>query len=176
MTFSTRHHGPLARVARLAVAASELLAIAAVLALFVVVAFNILARSVFDASGAQINLMIPGAVELASYALLIAVFAALPAGLENGLIRVDVLTGLLPRGVHRVLDRFWFVILFAFAATLAWLFANQVLETWEQGEVTQDWGVPMWAIYVVVTIECVAFAIVSLAEVFDPIVKEAELG
>lgn len=176
MTFSSRHTGVFSRVARLAVLGCEVLAIAAILSLFAVVAVNILTRAVFDATGAQINLMIPGAVELASYALLIAVFAALPAGLEKGLIRVDVLTGLMPVQVQSLLNRFWFVVLFLFAGTLAWLFAEQVLVTHAQGEVTQDWGVPLWTIYLVITLECVAFAVVAFSEVLDPVISNAELS
>ncbi|WP_346891571.1 TRAP transporter small permease [uncultured Roseibium sp.] len=176
MSFSARHKGFLSRVARGAVLGCEAVAITAILGLFLVVAVNIFMRALFDASGSEINLMIPGAVELASYALLIAVFAALPAGLENGLIRVDVLTGLMPDALQSFLNRFWFVVLFLFALSLAWLFADQVMVTREQGEVTQDWGIPLWIIYLVITLECIAFAIVSLAEVIDPVISAAELG
>lgn len=152
------------------------LASTAILGLFAVVAINILMRALFDASGTQINLMIPGAVELAKYALLIAVFASLPAALENGLIRVDVLTGMMPKALRQALDRFWYLVLFLFAAALAWLFAGQVAETYERGEITQDWGMPLWIFYAVITVECAAFALVSLAVTVKPAILKPEMA
>ena len=171
MSLSPAPEGVVARVARATARTCELLAVLAILSLFFVVAFNVLARAVFDASGTSINLMIPGAIELASYMLLIAVFAALPAGIERGLIRVDVLMVLMPGGLERLLTRFWFLVLLVLALTLAWLFADQVGVSYAQGEVTQDLRVPMWILHLVVTLECAAFAIVSLAEVINPVVS-----
>lgn len=146
----------------------ELVAITAILGLFGVVAINIFMRALFDASAAQINLMIPGAVELASYALLIAVFASLPAALERSLIKVDVLTGSMPRSVQNLLERFWFVVLFLFAAALAWLFAGEASVMLARGDVTQDWSIPLWILYAVITLECSAFAAVSFAIAVKP--------
>ena len=174
MRVSPRRSGLLFRVARKAVFACEAIAITAILSLFFVVAVNILMRGVFDATGSAVNLMIPGAIELASHALLVAVFAALPAGLENGLIRVDVLTGSMPDGVRTLLDRFWFLVLFLFALALVRLFAEQALVTYAQGEVTQDWGIPLWVIYLVICLECCAFSLVSLAKFLDPATSDPE--
>ena len=176
MRFSARHSGFLSKVAQTAICGCQTIAITAILGLFFVVAVNIFMRAVFDATGSQVNLMIPGTIELASYALLIAVFAALPAGVENGMIRVDVLTGLMPDGVQTLLNRLWFFVLFVFALALVWLFGNQVLVTRAQAEVSQDWGIPLWVIYLVICLECFAFSLVSLAKFFNPIINNPELG
>ncbi|TYC64287.1 TRAP transporter small permease [Rhodobacterales bacterium] len=174
MSRSAHHHDLMSRVVSVTTRACEVVASTAILGLFGVVAINILMRALFDASGAEINLMIPGAVELAKYALLIAVFAALPAALENGLIRVDVLTGLMSRRSQALIDRFWFLALFLFVAALVWLFAAQGVETWERGEVTQDWGIPLWIFYMVIAVECAAFAVVSLAVTLNPALIKSE--
>lgn len=174
MRFSARHSGFLSNVAKIAVCGCQAIAITAILGLFFVVAVNIFMRAVFDATGSQVNLMIPGTIELASYALLIAVFAALPAGLENGMIRVDVLTGLMPDRIQIRLNRLWFFVLSVFALALVWLFGDQVLMTRAQQEVSQDWGIPLWVIYLVICLECFAFSLVSLAKFFNPVVNNPE--
>lgn len=176
MRFSALHSGFLSKAAKIAVCGCQAIAITAILGLFFVVAVNIFMRAVFDATGSAVNLMIPGTIELASYALLIAVFAALPAGLENGMIRVDVLTGLMPDGVQTGLNRLWFFVLFIFALALVWLFGDQVLMTRAEGEVSQDWGIPLWVIYLVICLECCAFSLVSLAKFFNPVINNPELG
>ena len=176
MRFSARHSGFLPKVAQTAICGCRAIAITAILGLFFVVAVNIFMRAVFDATGSQVNLMIPGTIELAGYALLIAVFAALPAGLENGMIRVDMLTGLMPDGVQTLLNRLWFFVLFVFALALVWLFGDQVLVTYAHGEVSQDWGIPLWVIYLVICLECFAFSLVSLAKFFNPVINNPELG
>ncbi|MEP4034048.1 TRAP transporter small permease [Roseibium polysiphoniae] len=174
MSNSAHQSSLTSQVANVTSRGCEVIAITAILSLFIVVAVNILMRVVFDVSGTQINLMIPGAIELASYALLIAVFASLPAALEKGLIRVDVLTVMMPKGLSEALDRFWYLVLFLFAAALAWLFTGQVAETFERGEVTQDWAVPLWIPYLIITMECVAFAVVSCAIAVNPAVIKPE--
>ena len=176
MRFSALHSGFLSKAARIAVCGCRAIAITAILGLFFVVAVNIFMRALFDATGSAVNLMIPGTIELASYALLIAVFAALPAGLENGMIRVDVLTGLMPAGVQTGLNRLWFFVLFIFALALVWLFGEQVLMTRAQGEVSQDWAIPLWVIYLVICLECFAFSLVALAKFFNPVINNPELS
>ena len=175
MRFSALHSGFLFKAARIAVCGCQAIAITAILGLFFVIAINIFMRALFDVTGAQVNLMIPGTIELASYALLIAVFAALPAGLENGMVRVDVLTGLMPEGVQTLLNRLWFFILFVFALALVWLFGEQVLVTRAHGEVSQDWGIPLWVIYLIICLECFAFSLVALAKFFNPVINNPEL-
>ena len=69
----------------------DTVALIALALLFGVVAVNVLGRALFDATGQSLNLMIPGAIELSRYALMVLVFASLPRASEAGMVRVDLL-------------------------------------------------------------------------------------
>ncbi len=155
-------------VPRLAVNLCERIAFAAVLFLFAVVAANVVARAIFDATNASVNLMIPGAIELASYTLLIAVFAAFPVSLKHGMVRVDVLVGHLPRVVRRELNRLWSLLTLGLAVALALLFWHEMQAVRAQGDITQDLRLPLWPVYGVLTIECAVLALAALAEILVP--------
>lgn len=167
--------GPILRIAGVTAAACKWLAVIAIFLMFAVVALNILMRALFDATGGAVNLLFQGGFELSRYALLIAVFAALPASIANGLIKVDVLTAWLPPLVQRLLARFWFLLLLVFAAVLTWLFGLQIGETWRAGETSQDLGIPIWLFYLIITLECACFVIVALAETLYAEPAQAEM-
>ncbi|MEM1386639.1 MAG: TRAP transporter small permease [Pseudomonadota bacterium] len=137
------------------------LAVAAILALLAVVAINIVARALFDASGGTIALMIPGAIELAQYLLMIAVFAAIPASLQSGMLRVDLVSRHLPPPLNAALDRLWLVLLITVALVLMIRFGGEALTIWERGDVTQDLRVPLWLFYGVACLECLALALLA---------------
>ncbi|MBB4304951.1 TRAP-type C4-dicarboxylate transport system permease small subunit [Rhodobium orientis] len=157
-----------AAVPRLAVKATELIAFAAVLGLFFVVAFNVVGRAVFDLTDGAINPMIPGAIELASYTLLIAVFAAFPVSLKHGMVRVDVLVGRFPLIVRRGLNRFWSLITLAVAIALVRLFFDEIATTYARGDITQVLRLPLWPVYVALTAECAVLALAALSELVAP--------
>lgn len=122
----------------------DAVAAAALAVLLAVVAVNIAARAVFDASGQAVNLMIPGAIELSRYALMVLVFAALPRAAEVGLVRVDLLIERLPPALRRALERFWALGTAAFGGAAGWLLIEKAALEAERGDVTQDLGIPMW--------------------------------
>lgn len=120
------------------------IATAALVVLLGVVAVNVAARALFDATGQAVNLMIPGAIELSRYALMVLVFAALPRAAEAGMVRVDLVIERLPTGLRAGLERLWAIGTAVFGASAAWLLlAGAWLEA-GRGYVTQDLEIPMW--------------------------------
>lgn len=122
----------------------DAVAAAALAVLLAVVAVNVVGRALFDASGQAVNLMIPGAIELSRYALMVLVFAALPRAAEAGMVRVDLLIERLPRGLRGPLERLWALGTAAFGGAAGWLLIEKALLEARRGDVTQDLGIPMW--------------------------------
>lgn len=122
----------------------DAVASAALAVLLGVVAVNIAARSLFDASGHAIDLMIPGAIELSRYALMVLIFAALPRAAEAGMVRVDLLIECLPRPLRGALERLWHLAIAAFGGAAAWLLIAEAWLEAGRGDLTQDMELPMW--------------------------------
>ncbi len=141
------------------------LAVFAILMLFGVVAFNIVARLIFDITGGAVNVLLLGAIELSKYALMVAVFAAIPAMHATGLIRVDILSRVFPAWTQRALDVLWSVLLFVFAVILAWMFADEAMTAFSRGDETQDLRMPLWLFHAIAALECTALAILVLGSV-----------
>lgn len=123
---------------------TDAIALLALGLLFGVVAVNVLGRALYDASGHAVNLMIPGAIEISRYALMVLVFAALPRAAAAGMVRVDLLIEHLPSHLEVLLDRLWALAIAGIGAALAWLL---LAEAWLQagrGDLTQDLGLPLW--------------------------------
>lgn len=128
------------------------IAFAATVAMFATVVESVAARALFDITGGAVNLIVPGAVELARYSLLILVFAALPRAAVSGLVSVDLLVGAMPAPLRRALERTWDLLLSVFAGIVAWLFAEKTLTMAERGDATQDLGIPLFLIYGALTL------------------------
>lgn len=141
------------------------IAVLSIALLLAVVAANIGARAIFDLSGTRINFLVPGAIEQAKFALLIAVFAAFPPSIKTALVSVDFLVEKLPKRLQKYAERLWFFVLFLFAVILVWLFGEEALTLFERGDTTQDIHVPLFIFYVIIALECAALALVSLREV-----------
>lgn len=138
-------------------------AAAALAVLLGVVAVNIAGRALFDATGQAVNLMIPGAIELSRYALMVLVFAALPRAAEAGMVRVDLLIEHLPRPLRAPLERLWLLAIAAFGAAAAWLLARKALLESARGDVTQDLGLPLWLFTGFAGLAAAALAVTALA-------------
>jgi TRAP-type C4-dicarboxylate transport system permease small subunit len=118
--------------------------VAAVAVLFGVVAVNVIARSLFDVTGQWVNLMIPDAIEISRYALMVAVMASLPRAAEAGMVRVDLLVERLPPRLAGLLDRLWYLAIAAFGAAAGWLLLNEAILQVTRGDASQDLEIPMW--------------------------------
>jgi TRAP-type C4-dicarboxylate transport system permease small subunit len=124
--------------------AFDAIALAALGMLFGVVALNVVGRALFDATGHAVNVMIPGAIEISRYALMVAVLASLPRAAETGMVRVDLLIERLPAGLASLLDRLWAMAIAAFGAAAGWLLLDEALLQVTRGDATQDLELPLW--------------------------------
>lgn len=122
----------------------DAIALAALAGLFGVVAVNVLGRALFDATGQAVNLMIPGAIELSRYALMVLVFSSLPRAAETGMVRVDLLLERLPPVLAGLLDRVWALATAAFGGAAGWLLVDEALLQGRRGDATQDLEIPLW--------------------------------
>jgi len=122
----------------------DAVALTGVAVLFGVVAVNVIGRALFDVSGQLINIMIPGAIEISRYALMVAVMASLPRAAEAGMVRVDLLVERLPPRLVGLLDRLWFLAIAAFGAAAGWLLLTEARLQVTRGDASQDLEIPMW--------------------------------
>ncbi|WP_425053618.1 TRAP transporter small permease [Psychromarinibacter sp. S121] len=151
------------------------LAVIALLYMLGIVAFNVVARTVFDMTGTAVNFMIPGAIEQVSYLLGIIVLAAIAVSMKVGMISVDILVGRLPTRARNYVARFWFFGVVALAVVVGWQFWEEAHATFSRGEETQDLRIPMFLIYGLYSIECFALAIVALREALTNTGEHVEL-
>lgn len=153
---------PAATVRDIGTAICSAIAMAGTALLLAVVSYSVISRAIFDLSGGSVALMLPGAIEAASYALAITVMAAIPAALSSGLIAVDILTGKLSGVIAILLDRLWYAAIFAFALALIWLLGEETATTFARGDTTQDLGISLYIIYAALTVEAVMLGVIAL--------------
>ena len=137
----------------------------ATFALLMIVAFNIIARQIHDLSHASISFMLPGAIELSRYALLIIVFMALPRASSRGMVRVDVISNLFPNAFRHFLEALWLSLMAGFTTVLAWLFINKAWLMFNRGDATQDLLMPLFIFYLLVAIASIATTLTCLGSI-----------
>lgn len=111
-----------------------------------VVAWTVAGRAIHGATGGAVELILPGAIELASHALMITILGALPRAAVGGLVRVEILAARLPRAAARGLERAWAAGFGLFAAIVAALLADEARLQWSRGDATQDLALPLGAV------------------------------
>ena len=146
----------------------DAVALIALAVLFGVVAANVLGRALFDATGQSLNLMIPGAIELSRYALMVLVFASLPRAAEAGMVRVDLLIDRLPPLLSRFLDSLWGLAIAAFGGATGWLLIEDALLQARRGDATQDLEMPLWLLTGFAGLASLALAQTGLWLAFRP--------
>jgi len=124
------------------------------------VVIGVLSRLLFDLTGGEINLVLPGTIELVSYAMLLMVFTSMPRALLNGPVKVEILVAKLPTPINRFLARLWNLLLASVFAIIAYLLGKNSLSMLDRGDVTQDLGVPMYLIYGASALCCITIVIV----------------
>ncbi|MEX1215764.1 TRAP transporter small permease [Saccharospirillum sp.] len=128
---------------------------------FIVVA-SVLGRLIFDLTGGTLSLVLPGSIELVSYALAIMVFSSFPRAVMGGMVKVDLLVRVLPVPVQRFLDRLWDLVLASFAAIVGFLFFHKMLTMFKRGDVSQDLEIPLYLVYGVLTICCICIVLTAV--------------
>lgn len=142
-------------------------ALSATLFLLAVVAFNIIARQLHDLTSGNISFMIPGAIELSKYTLLLIVFAALPRASTHGMINVDLLSNSFPTSIRQFLNKLWLILMALFSSILVWLFFNKALLLFARGDATQDLQMPLFYFYTLICIASLATTLSCLFEVIN---------
>ena len=134
--------------------------------LLFVVAFNIIARQIYDLTGGNIRLMLPGAIELSRYTLLLLVFAALPRATTQGMVKVDLLSRKLPAAWQTFLNKLWLLLMAMVTAILTWLFSHKAWLTFYRGDATQDLELPLLYFYVLISLASLATTLSCLVAIF----------
>jgi len=90
---------------------------------------------------------------------------------RRGHVAVDILAEtVMPRGVQRVLDTLWQVLVVALAAFLAWKMTLGMLETYNDHALSRVLGWPVWPFYLPGIASLVLWAAVALADLRpDPV-------
>lgn len=130
--------------------------------MMVVVASRILTRIVFALSDGEWDWMFPGAIELASYSLLVVVFASFPRAIDSGLVNVDLFTEKFPNIINELLDRFWALVTALIALGIAYQNWGQMMSAFNRGHSTQDLDIPLYYFYGYIVVAMVAFSLVAV--------------
>ncbi|MCH8530994.1 MAG: TRAP transporter small permease [Saccharospirillum sp.] len=130
--------------------------------MMVVVASRILTRILFAVSDGELDWMFPGAIELASYSLLVVVFASFPRAIDSGLVNVDLFTEKFPLAINALLDRFWALVSALIALGIAYQNWGQMISAYRRGHSTQDLDIPLYFFYGYIVAATLAFALVAI--------------
>ncbi len=142
--------------------------------LLFIVAFNIVTRQLHTISSGSISFMIPGAIELSKYTLLIIIFSALPRAVTYGMVRVDLISNKLPAFIANTLENIWLVLMAGFTMILTIQFSQRFWLTFNRGDVSQDLQIPLYYFYAFISIACLATFIICLIKSFQSNPKQQE--
>lgn len=147
--------------------AFDLIGAVALSFMLAVVSGQVIARAVFDLTGGNVNILFSGAIDLASYSLLLVVFASFPRAMHSGLVNVDLFTARFPGWLNRVLDHLWALLTAAIALVLSWKALGQMQNAFERNLLSQDLDLPLFPFFAYVAVATLAFAFVALTQVFS---------
>lgn len=127
-----------------------------------VVASRILTRMLYAITNGGLDWTFPGAIELASYSLLVLVFASLPRAVTTGLVSVDLFTEKLPIFVKSLLDRFWLLVTALIAFVIAYQNWGQMVSAFQRGHGTQDLDMPLYLFYGYIVVATLSLSLVAV--------------
>lgn len=133
-----------------------------------VVSGQVITRALYSFSQTRIDLLFPGGIELASYSLLLVVFASLPRACAMGLVNVDLFTQSWPAAINHWLDRLWMILTALVALGISWQAWQQTQIALRRGFTTQDLNLPLSFFYGYVVIMTLILAVVAMRLVFCP--------
>ncbi|MBA4721153.1 TRAP transporter small permease [Alloalcanivorax xenomutans] len=110
------------------------------------VVLSVIAMSLVSLLGRKLwSAPIPGDIEILEMAIAVAVASFMPlCELRDNHIRVDLIAGLLPAGVNRVLLSLSHLLLALVAALLIWRTGLLTLDSHEYGSTSTMLAVPLW--------------------------------
>lgn len=131
-----------------------------------VVSAQVITRTLSNITNGAIDLMFSGAIELASYSLLIAVFASFPRAMSSGLVNVDLFTAKFPLWVNDLLDRIWALLTALVALGMSYKAFVRMGKALDRNLLTQDLDMPMAVFFGYVSIATLAFFLTGLVVAF----------
>jgi len=127
-----------------------------------VVSGQVITRALYGFSQTRIDLLFPGGIELASFSLLLVVFASFPRACAMGLVNVDLFTQSWPAALNEALDRFWLLLTAVIALGIGWQAWQQTQSALRRGFTTQDLNLPLAYFYAYVVLMTLIFALVAI--------------
>lgn len=151
---------------RTVIRAFDLIGAVALSFMLAVVSGQVIARAVFDLTGGRVNILLSGAIELASYSLLLVVFASFPRAMHSGLVNVDLFTARFPGWLNRLLDQCWALLTAVIALGMSWKALGEMQSAFERNLLSQDLDMPLAPFFAYVAVATLAFALIALSQVF----------
>lgn len=131
-----------------------------------VVSGQVMTRALYGFSHTRIDLLFPGGIELASYSLLLVVFASFPRACAMGLVNVDLFTQSWPAAINQMLDRLWMALTALIALGISWQAWQQTQSALRRSFTTQDLNLPLAFFYGYVVVMTLILALVAVRLVF----------
>lgn len=108
---------------------------------------DVLTRTVFGASGGNIDLTFRGSYEIVRYGLLLSILYALPYALKDGQVIVEIFTEKMPEKFKNYTAGFFVFFFGVFGFVLSSGLLERISNATRSGETSQDFGIPMGYIY-----------------------------
>ncbi|MFC1236553.1 TRAP transporter small permease subunit [Vibrio sp. F74] len=124
--------------------------------------FDVLSRSLFEATNGSVDITFIGGVELIKYGLLIVVLFALPHSLGRSQVIVDLFTDTLKTRTKATLEGFYILGFVLLGSGMSYRFYCAIEEAEMSGETTQDLLIPLGYLYGISSFATAVLAITAL--------------
>ncbi len=131
-------------------------------AMILVVLLDVASRSLFGASGGELDVTFPGGVELVSFGLLFMVLFALPYSVDRGQVIVDLFTERMPERAKAVLSAVYTLGFALLGFAMAIRFYEAIGGALASGETSQDLIIPLYYIYALAAFATAALGLRAL--------------
>lgn len=108
---------------------------------------DVFTRTLFGATGGNIDLTFRGSYEIVRFGLLISILYALPYALKDGQVIVEIFTEKLPERIKNYSAGFFVFFFGVFGFLLSMGLLERIERAAQSGETSQDFGIPMGYIY-----------------------------
>ena len=108
---------------------------------------DVFTRTLFGATGGNIDLTFRGSYEIVRFGLLLSILYALPYALKDGQVIVEIFTEKLPEKFKNWIAGFFVFFFGVFGFILSSGLLDRIERVSRSGETSQDFGIPMGYIY-----------------------------